>query len=303
MANVLPFHVRVRIVECLVNGNSQEATARIVHANKDAVAKLALTVGLGCIKLHQRLVKGVPAKYLEVDEVWTFVGRHERRKRKSDPRWYGDQYTMFALDPESKLVPAYLTGKRSPPGAVTFMKDLRARVRGKPQISVDGWTPWVEAVARAFGYQNVHLASVVKEYQKVTGVPQAGAGSYGRVKSVKKTVIFGLPDHDHISTAMAERLNMTTRMAQRRLTRLSNAYSKKKLNLVAAVGLHFMHYNFVRVHEALSEAPAVIAGLVKQRWTMAALVQTALEEMGEMNTPRSKLTRYKRKTHVLVSTS
>lgn len=303
MSNVLPFHVRVQIVECLVDGNSQKAISRIVHVNKDAVAKLALTVGLGCMKLHNRLVKGIHAKYIEVDEIWTYVGRHERRKRKTDSRYFGDQYTMFALDPESKIVPAYMTGKRSPKGAVNFMRDLRARVKGRPQISVDGWTPWVEAVARAFGYQNVELASVVKEYQRVTGVPQAGSGSYGRVKSVEKTVIFGKPDSDHISTAMAERLNMTTRMSQRRLTRFTNAYSKKKLNLVAAVALHFMHYNFVRVHDTTGEAPAVTAGLVKQHWTVAELTAAALAEMGEMNEPKSKATRYRRKTHVLVSLS
>ena len=303
MPNVLPFHMRVRIVECLVDGNSQEATARITHTNKDAVAKLAYTVGLGCMKLHNRLVKGVVARYIEIDEIWTYVGRHEKRKKPSDPRWFGDMYTMFAIDAHSKLVPSYLTGKRTLSTATQFMKDLRARVRGKPQLSVDGWPDWVESVRRTFGWKGADLAAVVKEYQRPWGVKQVGAGSYGRVKSVEKTVIYGEPKQDHISTAIAERMNLTTRMKQRRLTRLTNAYSNKKDNLVAAVALHYMHYNFCRIHDTTGKAPAVSAGLIKQAWTVGDLTRAALEEMGEMNQPRSKATRYKRKTHVLVSVS
>src|SRR5580658_7253245 len=126
MANVLPFKVRVRAIRALVDGSSIRAAARLSGADKDVVMRLGVTVGLGCMKLHDRLVKGVKAHYIEVDETWAYVGRHEKRKKKSDPRWFGDVYTMFALDTDSKLVPSYLTGKRSPKTAVTFMTDLRS---------------------------------------------------------------------------------------------------------------------------------------------------------------------------------
>jgi len=298
MANVLPFKVRVRAVRALVDGNSIRAAARLSGADKDVVMRLGVMVGLGCMKLHDKLVKGVVARYIEVDETWTYVGRHEKRKRKDDPRWFGDMYTMFALDTGSKLVPSYLTGKRSPTGAVHFMQDLRKRVIGKPQVSVDGWPPWIEAVRRSFGHSGVHLGSVVKEYQK-EGRPGIGAAAYGRVKSTEKTAVYGEPDQDRISTSMAERLNLTTRMHQRRLTRLTNAYSKKKTNLVAAVGLHFMHYNFVRKHETIGTTPAVKAGLTDHEWTLEELVKAALEEMGAPTgeTPPKRPAHYKRKTH------
>lgn len=299
MANVLPFKARVRVIRALVDGNSLAATSRLTCVDKDVVMRLGVTVGFGCMKLHDRLVKDVHAEYIEVDECWSFVGRHERRKLRTDPRWFGDQYTFFAIDSDTKFVPAYLTGKRSLPTATHFMKDLRRRVRGVPQVSVDGWPHWDEALRRAFGHGNVHAGAIVKEYQ----TPRSGTVerhlSPPRVKSTKKAVIYGSPDQERISTAIAERLNMTTRMQQRRLTRLTNAYSKKKDNLVAAVGLHFFWYSFVRVHESLGTTPAVRAGVADHEWTLEELVREALKEMGVSTgeVPPKRPSHYKRKTH------
>ena len=302
MPNVLPLHVRVRVVGALVEGTSIRATARQTHTNKDAVMHLALKVGLGCIKLHNKLVTDVHSHYLEVDEVWAYVGIHEKRKTKKHPPHYGDTYTFFAIDSVSKVVPAYATGKRTLPMATRFMADLHTRVKGKPQISVDGWPHWVESVRRTFGYRGAHLGAVVKEYQKTWGVPQVGAGSYGRVKSEEKTVLYGNPEMEFVSTAIAERLNLTTRMTQRRLTRLTNAFSRKVTSLRAAVGLHFFHYNFVRRHESIKTTPAVKAGLAKHEWTLEEMVKAALEQMGEdFPEPGARPRRYQRKTHRLVA--
>jgi hypothetical protein len=110
MPNVLPFLVRVRVIRALVEGVSIRGTSRLTGADKDVVMRLGVTVGQGCMKLHDRLVRNVSANFLEVDETWTFVGRHEKRKLATDPPWFGDQYTMFALDPDTKLVPSYKTG-------------------------------------------------------------------------------------------------------------------------------------------------------------------------------------------------
>jgi len=163
VANVLPFHVRVRIIATLIEGTSIRGTARQTHTNKDAVMSLGLKVGLGCMRLHNQLVTGARIKRIEVDEVWTYVGAHAKRKLPKHPAYFGDVYTFFAFDPETKLVPSYFTGKRTLTSAMHFMKDLRSRVLGKPQMSVDGWPHWIDAVRRTFGYNGVHLGCVVKE--------------------------------------------------------------------------------------------------------------------------------------------
>lgn len=300
MANALPLHVRVIIVSALIEGTSIRATARQTHTNKDAVMRLAKLVGLGCMKLHNKFVQKVHVGFLEVDEAWAYVGVHEKRRGGLHPRWYGDVYTFFGIDAETKLVPSYVTAKRTLSTATKLMTDLRARLTGRPQISVDGWPCWPDAVRRGFGFNGAHVASTVKEYQK-EGKRQAGAGSYGRVKSQKRTVIMGKPDQDFISTSIAERLNLTTRMHQRRLTRLTNAFSKNITNLRAAVGLHFFHYNFVRPHETLDGGtPAVSAGLADHAWTIREMILAALDELGMGVKPPVRPKRYKRKTHTLM---
>lgn len=286
MANVLPFHVRCRVIASLVGGTSIRATAKLHSVDKDAVMKLGVTVGLACLALHARLVKGVQMALGEVDEVWAFVGRHARRMLAHDPPEWGDHYTMFAIDPVTKLVPAYLTGRRDLDTATRFACDLRARTVGKPQITVDGWPHWPEAFRRAYGWAGVDLGIVQKEYENDQS-PQDPARRYspGRVKWQRKKPALGCPREDLMSTSIAERLNLTTRMEQRRLTRLTTAYSKKPENLRAALGLHFMHYNYVRVHESLKTTPAVAAGLASAPWSLAELVTAALEEVERSKVP------------------
>jgi IS1 family transposase len=276
--NVLRFSIRVKVIAHLVTGCSIRATAQLCGVDKDAVMKLGADVGRACLVLHARLVRGVPAALLECDEVWAYVGRHERRKLPKDPAEWGDNYTMFAIDPVSKLVPSFLTGPRDLATATAFACDLRSRIVGKPQISIDGWPSWPEAFRRAFGWSGCNLGVCIKEYENDNDARDpARKYSPGRVKSVTKRAALGCPDEGSISTALAERLNLTTRMSMRRLTRLTNAYSKKRENLVAAVGLHFMHYNFVRVHEAIGTTPAVAAGIADAPWSLDELVGAALE--------------------------
>lgn len=302
MPNVTPVHVRVRIIGSLVEGNSVSGTGRQTHTKKRTVLRLLVTVGLGCMKLHNRMVTGIRSARLEIDETWAYVGRHERRLLKTDPRTWGDVYTMFAIDSDTKLILSYYTAKRTLGAATRFMKDLRKRVKGKPQISVDGWPHWIESMRRAFGYTGVHAAAIVKEYQRdQKPLPGMGAAAYGRVKSTEKTVIYGKPDLDLTSTAMAERANLTARMGQRRLIRSTNGYSKKKENLAAAMALHYMWYNFCRVHETTGKTPAVAAKLADHTWTIEELLLAALVEMGQPQPKPPKLypSSYKRKRHTL----
>lgn len=276
MANILSFEKRVSIISSLVEGNSIRSTSRMLCTDKETVMYLGRDIGLACIEIHDRFVRNVRASSIEIDEIWAYVGCHEKRKHERHPASFGDTYTFFAIDPTTKLVPAYRTGKRTLTTATTFMQDLRARVIGRPQMSVDGWPSWAESVRRSFGHNGVHLGSTVKEYQK-QGKRGDPSGNFGRVKEAVRTTIYGDPDPDLISTSIAERLNLTTRMRQRRLTRLTNAFSKKTPNLRAAVALHFAHYNLVRVHEAIGTTPAVAAGIVNRRWYLDELVRMAIE--------------------------
>jgi IS1 family transposase len=277
VANVLPFPVQVQIVATLIEGVSIRGTARLCKVDKDAVMRLGLLVGLGCLVLHDRIVRAVPMALGEVDELWAYVGRHEKRIRSTDPAEWGDAYTLFAVDAVSKLVPSFLTGRRDLDTATAFMLDLRRRVAGKPQLSVDGWLHWPEAVRRAFGLRGCDLGVVIKEYQGEAN-PDDPERRYtpGRVKYMHKRAIFGEPNPEAISTSLAERLNLTGRMGQRRLTRLTNGYSRKRESLRAAFGLHFAHYNLVRVHETIDTTPAVAAGLAEIPWSLGELVREAL---------------------------
>lgn len=280
MANVLKFPVQVKVIAHLVEGTGVRATARLCGVDKDAVMYLGVKVGQGCAIVHDRLMRGVRMALGEVDEIWGYVGKHERRKLPTDPAEWGDAYTMFCVDAVSKVVPAYLTAPRDLDTATTFFRDLRARTVGKPQVSVDGWAPWPEAARRAFGWNGIHLGAVVKEYQTPDYDPRNPDRKYSpsRVKSMEKFRVLGSPDMDAVSTSIAERLNLTGRMQQRRLTRLTNAYSKKRDNLIAAIHLHFAWVNFVRPHDALDGmTPAVAAGIVPAPWSLAELVAAALE--------------------------
>lgn len=280
MSNVLPFRVRVRVIAHLVEGCGIRPTSRLCGVDKDAVMALGLLIGLGCMRLHDKLVRGVRMSLGECDEIWAYVGRHERRKIDSDPPEYGDNYTMFCVDAVSKLIPSYLTARRDAANALTFARDLRKRIIGRPQISIDGWPHWPDAFCKAFGWSGVDLGVVIKEYDNDTN-PKDPARKYtpGRVKNIIKRPVLGCPRDEDISTALAERVNLTTRMQQRRLTRLTNGYSKKRENLVAALGLHFFYYNFVRVHEAIGTTPAVAAGIADHPWSLAEMVAAALDAM------------------------
>lgn len=181
----------------------------------------------------------------------------------------GDMRTFVALDPDTKLVPAYRVGKRTQPHAVAFMTDLSERLANRVQLSSDALNTYVDAVERAFG-ADVDYGQAVKFYE----AEPIGSDRYSppRVVDLQSTVVAGRPDQAHISTSMVERQNLTMRMSMRRFTRPTNAFSKKVENLRAAVSLHFAHYNFVRLHKTLRITPAMAAGVTDQLWSLEELV-------------------------------
>jgi IS1 family transposase len=216
---------------------------------------------------------------LELDEVWSFVGKKEGHLRDGDPEEYGDAYTWVAIDARTKLVPVHLVDKRTTEAAHAFAKELRGRIIGAPQLTTDGLKAYVEAIEAAFG-SRVQYAQILKTYAKDES---SGASrddvrySRGRVTRSVKRVVIGAPDEAKISTSYVERGNLTLRMGQRRFTRLTNGFSKRLEHLRAAVALHFAHYNFCRVHMTLRVTPAMEAGLTDHVWTVEELIGAALD--------------------------
>lgn len=261
---------RTHIINCLVEGNSIRSTERMTGTHRDTVMRLMVEVGNGCAALANEQMRDLPCERIQVDEIWSFVGKKQMRLVPGDNRArLGDQWTFVALDPDTKLVPSYRVGKRTRENAVAFMSDLSERLTNRVQISSDSLQSYVDAVERAFG-ADVDYGQIVKFYD----AEPIGPGRYSppRVTHAERKVVAGTPDKKHISTSLVERQNLTMRMSMRRFTRLTNAFSKKLENLQAAVALHFAHYNLVRVHKTLRVTPAMAAGVTNKLWSLEELV-------------------------------
>ncbi|MGH7833128.1 MAG: hypothetical protein ACREQK_05755 [Candidatus Binatia bacterium] len=182
----------------------------------------------------------------------------------------GDQYVFVALDAETKLVPCFHVGKRDGANALEFMLDLEKRLSARVQLSTDAFRPYAGVVDEAFGSE-VDYAQITKIYreQAIT----SGRYSPPAIVGIAQQVLMGSPKPEHISTSFVETQNLTIRMAIRRFTRLTNAFSKKLDNLKAAVALHFAHYNFVRIHKTLRVTPAMAAGVTDRLWDIGELIR------------------------------
>jgi len=251
--NRLSLVQRTQVIACLVEGNSIRSTERMTNTHRDTVMRLMAQVGNNCAALMNEEMRNLSSKRIQVDEIWSYVQKKQRQVTDADDRTrVGDQWTFVAMDPDTKLVPSYRIGKRDSANANAFMADLSERLANRVQLSSDGLSAYVEAVERAFG-SDVDYGQSVKFYE----AEPVGAGRYSppRVVATERSVFAGNPDVDHISTSLIERQNLTMRMSMRRFTRLTNAFSKKLENLQAAVGLHFAHYNYVRIHKSLRVTP------------------------------------------------
>jgi IS1 family transposase len=266
--NILPFERQFQIISALVEGNSIRSTERMVGVHRDTIMRLLVRVGERCQVILDERMHGFHSRLIQADEIWTFVGKkegHLSREECLNPA-IGDQYVFVALDAETKLVPTFTVGKRDGRTALAFLTDLQHRLtgNGRIQLTTDGFRAYLDAVDSTFG-SNIDFAQLVKIYAAVN--PGPGRYSPPRVAEVVSTTIQGNPDQAHVSTSYVERQNLTMRMAIRRFTRLTNAFSKKLDNLKAALALHFAHYNFVRVHRSLRITPAMAAGITDRIWT------------------------------------
>jgi len=259
----------------LAEGSSIRAIERITGINRNTIMNLGVRIGKGCVRLMDEKMRNLTCNFLQFDEIWGFIGKKEKHCVSTDDPTLGDAWTFCAIDAETKLVPSFLCGKRDHLSANAFVSDVASCVKNRPQVSSDGLRAYVEAVENAFG-MDVDYAMVVKNYGVDKGEHhQERRYSAPEVTSMQKMAIMGQPEMDLVSTNHVERLNGTTRLHMRRLTRLTYAFSKKRENFEAAVALHFAYYNFVRSHGSLKMTPAMMAGVEKTFWTVGDLVEVA----------------------------
>jgi len=273
----LPEDKAVMCLQLLVEGSSVRAIERITGVNRNTVLSLLETVGKKCIWIQENLVKNVKVKFLEADEVFAFIKMKDRTKNAQNitDEKIGTAYTFTCIDADTKLIVGWHLGKRCEADAIAFLKKVYAAVEGGTdwfQISTDGWHGYTHNVGEYLG--KAHYGQVIKSYSVPN--PEEVRYSAGTCTGCKKQPISGRPVKDRISTSFVERQNLTMRMSMRRMTRLTNGFSKKWENLNYSIALHFAHYNFVRSHKTLNGAtPAMAANLTSTFWTLKDLLRAA----------------------------
>lgn len=266
--NKLPLEERVRILASLCEGASIRATQRITGAAVTTILRLLADVGDACAAYHDETVRNLTCVRVQCDEIWSFCKAKERNIPSYKKRiGIGSIWTWVGIDSDTKLAISWLCGDRNMRFARRFANDLADRISSYVQISTDGLALYDEAIQYAFGYRADH-GQEIKTY--VQDPPESADTRYSppRVLEIRRRAVWGAPDLDTVSTAHIERQNLTMRMNMRRFTRLTNAFSKKIENHRRALALHFMYYNFVRVHRSLKTTPAIKHGLTDRIWTL-----------------------------------
>lgn len=271
--NKLPLQKRVQILHMLCEGSSMRSISRVVDVSINTVSKLLVNAGRACSAFHDEQVREVPARRVQVDEIWSFVYAKQKNvaNAKRKDLAYGDVWTWTAIDADSKMIVSWLVGGRDSDYAMAFMDDLSRRLTNRVQLTSDGHKAYLEAVEGAFG-GDIDYAMLVKLYGTA---PESAKGRYSPAECIgaRKTPIEGNPDPKHVSTSYAERQNLTMRMHMRRFTRLTNAFSKKFENHMHMIALYTVWYNFVRQHKAHKLSPAMAAGVTDHLWDMEELAE------------------------------
>jgi IS1 family transposase len=272
MANVLPRDKQIAVIGALAEGSSIRSIERITGIHRDTIMRLGVRIGQGCEVLLDSKMQDLCCNYLQLDEVWGFIGKKERHCSTNDNPEFGDVWTFCAIDSETKLVPSFKCGKRTHETTNEFVQDIASRMRNRVQISTDAMNQYVEAVERSFG-ADVDYGQIVKVYTHDGAQHPERKYSAPSFASAYRRPITGNPEIKFVSTSHVERLNATTRLHVKRLSRLTLAFSKKFENFKAAVALHFAYYNLVRRHNTLRCTPAMAAGVEKDFWTVGDLVE------------------------------
>jgi IS1 family transposase len=275
MANVLSAEKQTAIIAALAEGSSIRSIERITGVHRDTIMRLGVKVGQGCTKLMDSKMQDLDCNLLQFDELWGFIGKKERHCSVDDNPTLGDVWTFCAIDSETKLVPSFKVGKRTHATTTEFVQDVASRMRHRVQVSSDAMHLYIEAMELAFG-SDVDYGQCVKVYAHDAAQHPERKYSAPHFASAYRRPITGNPEMELVSTSHVERLNATTRLHMRRLTRLTLAFSKKLENFEAAVGLHFAYYNFVKRHCTLRCTPAMAAGVERDFWSVGDLVEAAI---------------------------
>ncbi len=272
--NKLSTPARAQILGMMCEGMAIRAISRMTGASKNTIVKLLADAGTACMAYQDEHLRNLKSQRVQVDEIWAFVGSKEvNTSPDKKAEGWGDCWTWTAIDADTKLIPCWLVGPRNAPAARYFLRDLAGRLLNRVQLTSDGFRAYRTAVELAFG-KDVDYAMLVKIY----GSPD-GDGRYSPAKCIgcDQHAITGKPDPKHVSTAYAERQNLSMRMNMRRFTRLTNAFSKKVENHAHAISIYFMHYNFVRIHQTLRVTPAMAAGVTDKLWSLEDMVRVVDE--------------------------
>lgn len=266
--NKLPLDKQILVLSMLTEGSSIRAIERITGVNRNTIMGLLVRAGEQAESIADQKMRYLKSSFVQVDEIWCYCGKKNRQATDEDKQnGFGDQWVYVALDAETKLIPVAFVAKRGMEGCDRMMQELRSRIPQPFQLSTDAYVCYRLAVIRAFGRGGVDYGQVIKSYG---GTERGQEFRYSPPKIISVTLrpVIGQPIRKMISTSYIERQNLTIRMENRRLTRLTNAFSKKLENLQAAMALHFFHYNFMRAHITLSGAtPAMAAGISRSFWS------------------------------------
>ncbi len=270
--NKLPTERRAQLLSMMVEGNSIRAISRMSGASKNTITKLLEDAGEAFTAYQDRVFRNLDCKRLQLDEIWAFSYCKQRTvmTAKAAPEDAGDLWTWVALDADTKLVPSWRIGDRSGTTATEFVCDLSSRLANRVQVTTDGHRAYLDAIDTAFGI-DVDYAQLIKVYGEVPH--PAGRYSPAQIQGTKTFCCQGNPDKRHISTSYVERQNLTMRMSMKRFARLGNGFSKKAENHAYSVAIHFMHYNFVRIHQSLRVTPAMAAGVTGKLWSLTDMVR------------------------------
>jgi IS1 family transposase len=269
----LPVEKAELVLRLLLEGNSVSSVERITEVHHSTILKLLVLAGEKCERIMADRIRNVEVRDVECDEVWGFVGKKQKRVRPDDDPSLGDAYTFVAIERHTKLVLNIALGKRNQQTTDIFIEGLRHATAARPfQVTTDGFGPYKSAITTTL-HDRCDFAQLIKVY----GPPQDGEARYSpaEVRAVEVVPVMGQPDPQRICTSIVERNNLSTRMGVRRMTRLTNAFSKKWENHWAAIACWFAFYNFCRVHKSLRVTPAMAAGIADRVWSVRDLLEAA----------------------------
>ncbi len=286
--NRMPLAKRAQILGFLVEGMSLRAASRLADCSINTVTKLLVDVGTACAEYQDNALRNLPCKRVQCDEIWSFVGSKQKNVAPEHQGVFGhgDVWTWTAICADTKLIASWMVGSRDGDAARAFIGDLAGRLANRIQLTTDGHRVYLDAVEEAFAW-DVDYAMLVKQYGEGPATTER-TYSPSHYVGAKKIKITGNPVKKDVSTSYVERQNLTMRMSMRRFTRLTNAFSKKVDNHMHAVALHFMHYNFGRIHKTLRVTPGMEAGVSDHVWSLEEIAALVPEPVAKKRGPYQK---------------